>query len=74
MVAGFLIMKLNPKAILFDMDGVIIDNAPYNKQAWKKVLGKYGFKLTEEDYKTKVAGRPTKVIVKTFFPDKDERY
>lgn len=34
MVAGFLIMKLNPKAILFDMDGVIVDSL----ESWWKAL------------------------------------
>ena len=49
------------KAVIFDMDGVIIDNGKYNKQAWREVLAKYGIEPSEEDFKLKISGRPTKV-------------
>ncbi|MFO7829076.1 MAG: beta-phosphoglucomutase [Bacteroidales bacterium] len=36
------------KAIIFDLDGVIVDTAIYHYQAWKKLANNMGFDLTQE--------------------------
>ena len=38
------------KAILFDFNGVIIDDEPLQMKAYQEILGKEGIVLTEEDY------------------------
>jgi len=38
------------KAILFDFNGVIIDDEPIQMNAYKEILAKEGVALTEEDY------------------------
>jgi len=38
------------KAILFDMDGVIVDSEPLHFEAHKKALAQFGIELTLEDY------------------------
>lgn len=38
------------KAILFDMDGVIVDSEPLHFEAHKKAAAQFGIKLTLEDY------------------------
>ena len=38
------------KAILFDFNGVIIDDEPIQMKAYQEILGKEGIALTEEDY------------------------
>jgi beta-phosphoglucomutase len=35
------------KAIIFDLDGVIVDTAIFHYKAWKKLANKMGFDLTE---------------------------
>jgi len=35
------------KAILFDMDGVLVDSMNYHMQSWKQLLEKYGISITE---------------------------
>jgi beta-phosphoglucomutase len=35
------------KAIIFDLDGVIVDTAVFHYQAWKKLANSMGFDLTE---------------------------
>jgi len=37
------------KAVIFDLDGVIVDTAHYHFLAWKKLAGEFGFELTPED-------------------------
>jgi beta-phosphoglucomutase len=38
------------KAILFDFNGVIIDDEPLQMKAYQEIMGKEGIALTEEDY------------------------
>tara|TARA_B100000315_G_scaffold108290_1_gene99402 strand:- start:3753 stop:4421 length:669 start_codon:yes stop_codon:yes gene_type:complete len=37
------------KAIIFDLDGVIVDTAKYHYIAWKKLAAELGFDFTEKD-------------------------
>ena len=39
------------EAVIWDMDGVIADTAPYHLNAWQEVFQKRGVKFTEEDFK-----------------------
>lgn len=48
---------MNPLAVIFDMDGVIVDNADYHFKAWKQTCNQYGISLTEEQYQTQLNGR-----------------
>lgn len=38
------------KAILFDMDGVLVDSEPLHFEAHRRALEKHGINITEEDY------------------------
>ncbi|WP_234734073.1 beta-phosphoglucomutase [Tellurirhabdus bombi] len=37
-----------PKAFLFDLDGVIVDTAIYHYQAWRRMANSLGFDISEE--------------------------
>lgn len=39
-----------PFAIIFDMDGVIVDNMPYHRKAWEKFFEKYKPVVNLEDF------------------------
>ncbi len=39
--------KINLKAILFDMDGVLVDSMSYHMQSWKQLLENDGIFITE---------------------------
>ncbi|MCK5677291.1 MAG: HAD hydrolase-like protein, partial [Flavobacteriaceae bacterium] len=39
---------MNKKAIIFDLDGVIVDTAKYHYLAWKNLANDLGFDFTEE--------------------------
>lgn len=38
-----------PKAVLFDMDGVLYDSMPTHAKAWKHVMGGFGLHFTDAD-------------------------
>jgi beta-phosphoglucomutase family hydrolase len=42
--------ELKAKAIIWDMDGVIADTAPYHLSAWQEIFRKRGIKFTKEDF------------------------
>ena len=38
-----------PKAVLFDMDGVLYDSMPNHAVAWQRAMAKYGINMTAHD-------------------------
>jgi len=38
------------QAIIFDLDGLMVDSEPLSLKAWQKLLIAYGYRLDEEDY------------------------
>ena len=56
-------------AVVFDMDGLMLDTEPLYKQAWQSGCRELGYELTDGTYTTLV-GRPTpaceKVLLDTF--------
>jgi len=43
-------------ALLFDLDGVLIDSEPLHWQAWQMVLSRFGIELDWETYRTQAIG------------------
>jgi beta-phosphoglucomutase len=41
------LVAMHPAAVIFDLDGVIVDTARYHFLAWKKLAEELGIKLTE---------------------------
>ena len=41
--------NIYPKAILFDMDGVLFDSMPYHADSWHTVMERYGLHLSREE-------------------------
>lgn len=41
--------RLQPKAVLFDMDGVLFDSMPNHAQSWAKVCNNHGLHMTPEE-------------------------
>lgn len=51
-------MSMQPeKAILFDMDGVIIDSNPYHRIAWEKLLLENEIDFSEDSFEKVIFGR-----------------
>lgn len=58
---------MNDFAIIFDMDGVIVDTNVFHKKAIHQFCRKYGFELTEEQLRTSVYGRTNKDWITNLF-------
>ena len=54
--------KLNPKAVIFDMDGVIVDSMPYHFLAWHDALRPYGVRVSCFDVYAKEGERWSKSL------------
>ena len=50
------------KAVIWDMDGVIVDTAPYHLKAWQTAFAKRGIEFTKEDFKRSFGQRNDAII------------
>jgi HAD superfamily hydrolase (TIGR01509 family) len=55
-------------AILFDLDGTIVNTDPIHYQAWQQKLASYGIEIDETFYKSRISGRLNPEIVKDILP------
>ncbi|MEM6643374.1 MAG: HAD family phosphatase [Bacteroidota bacterium] len=53
--------------LLFDMDGVIVNNHEYHFLAWQKLAEKHKIEITEEFYRKKMNGRTFNGIMEVLF-------
>jgi beta-phosphoglucomutase len=60
----------NYKAVIFDMDGTMIDNMSFHKKAWDAFCEKYGLELTEEEFKEKISGHKNDKVFDLLFNKK----
>lgn len=54
--------KINPRGILFDMDGILIDSEPFWRQAERLVFGRYGIVLRDEHFRYTTGLRNDEVV------------
>ena len=55
-------------AILFDLDGTLVNTDPIHFLAWQEMLGKYGVDIDENFYKTRISGRLNPEILTDILP------
>lgn len=58
---------LQKLGVIFDMDGVIMDNNTYHETAWKEFCDNYGIHLTNEELHEFVFGRVAKDTLEFIF-------
>ena len=61
-------MLVSPKAVIFDMDGTLIDNYPFHLKAWGLICEKYGAPRSQEEIIRDLHGTNFEVC-KNFFGD-----
>lgn len=58
------------KAIIFDLDGVLVDATHWHYEALNKALGLFGYTITEEEHNNFYNGLPTKKKLEFLTKDK----
>ncbi len=62
-----LLHKLSIEAVIFDLDGTLIDNNAFHLQSWKQYLKDIGKHISEEAYKAHINGRTNKDAVEYIY-------
>ncbi len=63
----------NVQAVIFDMDGTMMDNMSYHSQAWMKFCKMHDVPFTEQEYLNKYAGKKNDEIFQGLFNGKLSR-
>jgi beta-phosphoglucomutase family hydrolase len=58
------------KAVLFDLDGTLLDNNEVHYKAWKKYLKDNGKEISDEDFKENISGRTNQDAVEHIYDKK----
>jgi beta-phosphoglucomutase len=58
------------KAVLFDLDGTLLDNNEVHYKAWKKYLKDNGKEISDEDFKENISGRTNQDAVEYVYDKK----
>lgn len=67
---GQLISKWNIKAVIFDLDGTMIDNNAYHLAAWRQYLTDLGIEISDEAYRKHINGRTNKDAIEYIYQRK----
>lgn len=62
-------MRLNEKAIIFDMDGTLVDNIPYHEESWIIFLKQHDIIIEPENFSAQNHGTLDEMIVRFFGND-----
>lgn len=46
------------RAVIFDLDGVLVDNSPFHREAWRRLCREEGVPLTDPEFWRLSIGRP----------------
>ncbi len=55
-------------AILFDLDGTLVNTDPFHFRAWQETLRNYDLEIDTAFYQTRISGRLNPVIVRDLLP------
>ncbi len=58
-----------PKAVIFDMDGTLVDSIPFHKVAWIRFLRNHGIYLNEESFQAQNHGTIEEMMFRFFGSD-----
>ncbi|HEY9708555.1 MAG TPA: HAD family phosphatase [Oculatellaceae cyanobacterium] len=55
-------------AVLFDLDGTLVNTDPLHYQTWQEMLRDYGLEIDQAFYKARISGRLNPLIVQDLLP------
>ncbi|KRE02137.1 hypothetical protein ASE63_07115 [Bosea sp. Root381] len=59
------------RALIFDMDGTIVDNMRYHEAAWGRLLAEHGLPFDADEFFRRTAGMASREILAPLFPNAD---
>jgi len=62
-----IIEKFDTKAVIFDLDGTLLDNNSYHLQSWLEYLKNIGRDISEEEYNANINGRTNKDVIQYIY-------
>lgn len=65
-------IKLNEKAVIFDMDGTLVDNIPYHEKSWILFLKEHGIDISPKSFLAQNHGTLDEMIIRFFGNDLSE--
>jgi len=60
------------RALIFDMDGTIVDNMRFHEAAWGRLLTEHGLPFDADSFFRKTAGMASAEILSPLFPEADK--
>src|SRR5258708_687415 len=69
-IVAKLLATMNIRAVIFDLDGTLIDNNSFHLLAWKKYLEDIGIDIGEEEYRKNMNGRTNKDAIEYIYKRK----
>lgn len=64
---GRLLKHFNTRAVIFDLDGTLVDNNSYHLETWKKYLEKMGRDISTEEFNANLNGRTNKDVIQYIY-------
>jgi beta-phosphoglucomutase family hydrolase len=62
-----ILKKFETKAVIFDLDGTLLDNNSYHLKSWLEYLKKIGRLISEEEYNANINGRTNTDVIKYIY-------
>ena len=62
-----LLERFDVQAVIFDLDGTLIDNNEFHLKAWRLYLQQVGREVSEEEYNAKLNGRTNKDVIEYIY-------
>ena len=64
------LIRFKTKAVIFDLDGTLLDNNPYHLKSWIEYLKNQGRNISEEEFNTNINGRTNKDVIEYIYERK----
>lgn len=62
-----ILKQFHTKAVIFDLDGTLLDNNSFHRKSWIEYLKMMGRKISEEEFNKNINGRTNKDVVKYIY-------
>lgn len=62
-----LLKRFDTKAVIFDLDGTLLDNNSYHLKSWIEYLKKIGRDISEEEYNANINGRTNSDVIRYIY-------